>query len=155
MSFDKARVRAHSRRPITEEEVPYLESLGDELGRLRKQAGFTYSLLGDQAEISAAQLRNIVHGVRRTRASTLLRICVVLAEWLDETPEEIRARLVELAGPALAPEAKPEHQDRIDRRRADAPGNAQESRSASGLSGTSEPSGARCGTRRDAGGGTG
>ena len=89
MSFDKARVRAHSRRPITEEEVPYLESLGDELGRLRKQAGFTYSLLGDQAEISAAQLRNIVHGVRRTRASTLLRICVVLAEWLDETPEEI------------------------------------------------------------------
>jgi transcriptional regulator with XRE-family HTH domain len=113
----EAKERAWSRNPLTDEEIPYAKWLGSSIRLLRTDAGFTVGEFADRAQISRWHLWKLENGLRHTRASTLGRLAAVLAPRLGEDPEELAALLVRVAGPALAPEALPEHQERIDRRR--------------------------------------
>ena len=118
MATDKARARAHSRRPITDAEVQFLEDLAAELRRLRIEAQMTILLLAEMSQLGERQMRHILNGTRRTRASTLLRVAVVFELVLGINSSDLHAHLVEIAGPALASEPLPKHQSHIDRRRA-------------------------------------
>ena len=118
MATDKARARAHSRRPILDSEVPYLDDLGTELRRLRIEAHLTIVLLAEMSELGERQMRHVLNGTRRTRSSTLLRVAAVLAKSLGIDAKDLHAHLVEIAGPAIAPEPLPEHRAHLDRRHA-------------------------------------
>jgi transcriptional regulator with XRE-family HTH domain len=113
-----ARQRAASRRKIEAWEAPHLEALGAEVRRLRKLTTLTVAEFAWEIEVCVQHLWRLERGVRRTRRSTLARI----AEAVDaEVPElggtkVILTRLLELTGPALAPES--EYAARMDRRRA-------------------------------------
>jgi transcriptional regulator with XRE-family HTH domain len=112
------RQRAEARRPITDDEVPYLEAMGTALRRLRSEARLSRRILGLRAQVHQSTLTGIEHGSRRTRRSTLERIAAALVEELPArgTAAELVDYLVELAGPALAPVSA--YDERVQRRRA-------------------------------------
>jgi len=110
--------RARSRRPITADEVPGLEALGDELRRLRWDVARLHRpLLAIRAQISVRQIEQIERAIRRTRRSTLERIVVALVKVEPDLgkPAALVAQLTELAGIGLAPES--EYRERVERRR--------------------------------------
>jgi transcriptional regulator with XRE-family HTH domain len=106
-----------SGRPIPEE-VPYLAQLGDHLRRLRLDAGLAQWAMADLAVLAPRHIRRLERGECRTRRSTLERIANALADVNPDLgpADQLIDRLVELAGPALAPESP--YADRIARRRA-------------------------------------
>lgn len=126
---------SQSRIPITDEERPYLEALGAEVralrlgshptaeermlrqarGRVVRQPDQLRQVeLANRSDLSAYQVGQIERGRRRTRRSTLQRIVAALVD--EDLVEEVVDGLVEIAGPALAPESI--HADRVARRRA-------------------------------------
>lgn len=110
--------RARCRRPIASEEVAGLRALGDEIRRLRGQvARVARPRLAVRSEVSIRQLEQIEQAIRRTRRSTLARIAGALVELEPSigTADELVARLVALAGPALAPES--DYHERVEKRR--------------------------------------
>jgi hypothetical protein len=110
--------RARCRRPITADEVAGLEALGDELRRLRwKVARVARPALAVRAQVSIRQIEQIEQAIRRTRRSTLERIAAALVEMKPELGEaaDLVERLIELAGPGLAPESA--YRERVERRR--------------------------------------
>ena len=115
--MDEDKERAQSRNPITDDELPYAKWLGSSIRSLRLDAGFTAGEFVAHAQINCSTLFRIENALRHTRASTLERFAGILAWRLGEDRDELAALLIRVAGPALAPEAKPEHQGRIDRRR--------------------------------------
>lgn len=108
------RDRARSRRPIEPDEIPHLEALGRRLLELREGAGLSRAALAFVSELSNSHLGSLERATRRTRASTLERIASALTEDGEEG-EALRAELVSLAGPALAPES--EYAERVESRR--------------------------------------
>jgi transcriptional regulator with XRE-family HTH domain len=111
--------RARCRRPITPDEVPGLVALGDELRRLRRDvAGLARPQLAVRAQISVRTVEQIELGIRRTRRSTLERVVGGLTGDVvgrGKKCDTLVERLVDLAGPALAPESH--YRDRVERRR--------------------------------------
>lgn len=101
------------RCPITEEERPYAEALGRMLRSLRDEAAMTQSQLGALATLQSSSVSAIERGRRRTRRSTLERLVAVLLP--EQRREAIIDELVEVAGPALAPES--DWAERVARRR--------------------------------------
>ncbi len=114
-SDTRARQRASCRRPIGRHEIAPLEALGDLLAWLQDEARMTDRELAAAAQISQRHLQRLRIGVRRTRATTLERIALALAPWLDVDPTELHQQLVKTAGCSLAPPS--EFQARVDRRR--------------------------------------
>lgn len=110
--------RRQCRRPIQDHEVGHLERMGAALRAVREGLGVTPTQLARAAQINRSTLWRIELGERRTRESTLRRIAHGLAVL---TPEgsvhsaRLVQQLVDLAGPALAPES--EYADRVERRR--------------------------------------
>ena len=105
------------RRPIVEWEVPWLAKLGACVRDCRKQAGLSQAVLAARAGLAERSLRRIEHGHRRTRTSTLQRLVAALVggpAW-NGMADEVMARLLEAAGPALADES--EYRSRIEARR--------------------------------------
>ncbi|HEU5151104.1 MAG TPA: helix-turn-helix domain-containing protein [Iamia sp.] len=95
--------------------MSHLLGLGRELRAIRAEAGLTLVAVSRLATITAGHLGALERGRRRTRRSTLERIVAVLVP--DELDREATvARLVEAAGPALAPES--DFTERVARRRA-------------------------------------
>lgn len=95
------------RRPLQPHEVEPLRLLGAELRRLRRGSGLSCRQLGAAALFTTRHLERIEQGARRTRRSTLERlvdVMLVAAPHLGER-DELVARLVRAAGPALAPES--------------------------------------------------
>jgi transcriptional regulator with XRE-family HTH domain len=92
--------------------------LGDNLSVLRVDAGLSQREFALGAGMSPKSIYRIEAGVRRTRESTLHRIAEVLVETEPNygPVDRLTAYLVELAGPALAPESQ--YRDRVERRRA-------------------------------------
>ena len=113
-----ARLRAESRCPIPCDQVPALVALGEELRATREGVGLSRRVLGVAAEVSEGQLARVEWGARRTRASTLRRIAAALVAAAPElgSADELTEALVELAGPALAPESR--YAERVAKRRA-------------------------------------
>lgn len=112
-----------TRRPITDHERIYLEALGREVMRLRRQAGLSRAELADAAGFGESSVARIERGTRRTTAVRLERMAAVLAPpFPGESVNRIAARLVEMAGPALAPPASAKalraerHKERRQRR---------------------------------------
>lgn len=112
------RPASECRRPIEDAEVDYLLELGENVRFLREDAGLSRRELAWQAFVHPSTIERIEYGTRRTRRSTLERIAAALVEALgldDGEAVGLVEYLVELAGPALAPES--DHADRIVRRR--------------------------------------
>lgn len=105
------------RRPITPDEVPYLERFGQVLQKLCRQAGLKQVEVAGGAQLSASHFWKLTRGLRRTRASTIARIANVLAPEIGVDPKTLETKMLRAIGPALAPEADPAHRERIDRRR--------------------------------------
>lgn len=117
----KASLRARTRRPITDDEIPYLEALGAELRQLRTDVGLQRARLASLAGVQPETIRWIEFGVRRTRRPMLERlVAATLTAGGDDLDAVVAAEVVDhlcaLAGPALAPASQ--YQDRVDRRRA-------------------------------------
>lgn len=112
---DHDKARAKCRRPIEPWEVPYLVAVGKRLQEMIKQARYRQTDLALASKISRSQLYNYRTGRNRPRSSTLLRIVTALAERLDADASDLHHELVELAGPALAPETA--YPDRVNGRR--------------------------------------
>lgn len=100
-------------RPLTPEDREHAALLGAELRRLRLAAGGTQRTVALAAELSRRQLQYLEAGHRRTRASTLQRLASVLVPAPDDAATY--ARLVAVAGPALAAESP--YAPRVARRR--------------------------------------
>lgn len=113
-------VRAQSRSPLTDAEVPHAEALGAAVLAFRKRLGIARQAAADAALLSPWGLWAIERGVRRTRASTLARIAEGLVRSADPDDAEsldaatLAAGWVALAGPALAAESP--FRERIERR---------------------------------------
>lgn len=113
------KVRAQSRKPLTDEELPEARALGNLLRTLRKQAGYGPKEFCELTVISTQQLYRIEMAQRRTRESTLKRCASTLGLRLPDTNlEALIELLVATAGTALAPEPTPAIQAGIDRNRA-------------------------------------
>lgn len=97
----------------SDSERPFLEQLGYELLQRRRDWGLSRAAMAELVELSAEQVKNIENAKRRTRASTLRRFAEVLVEPAEV--EAVLAHLLEVVGPALAPESK--WGDRQQRRR--------------------------------------
>jgi hypothetical protein len=109
------------RRPITDDERPYLLALGAELKSLRGMSGLTRYQLAFDSLLSMSHLIDLFYGRRRTRRSTLTRIvdALVAANPALGPAQVLHERLCELAGPGLAPESTyPDTVARTLRRRA-------------------------------------
>jgi transcriptional regulator with XRE-family HTH domain len=111
-------LRAESRRPIEDAEIPYLEALAGRLAALRTAAGLSRNRLASAAEVRVETVLRIEAGVRRTRRSTLGRIGAALAAANPARggPDHMTNHLVAIAGPALAAECP--YAERNARRRA-------------------------------------
>lgn len=105
---------AWCRRPITSAEVPYLATAGARLRAARVESGLLIREVAERAAIGANHVSAIERGKRRTRRSTLARIVTVLVDD-DDNRRRLLAELVDLAGPALAPESA--YQERVAKRR--------------------------------------
>ncbi len=92
----RSRQRATCRRPISPDEVDFLESLAELLRALRREAQLTQQALAFRAELSESQLYRIEAGTRRTRRSTLDRLAGALVEACSGlgSPSEVADRLV-------------------------------------------------------------
>ena len=111
------RQRQRLRRPIRQEEVPYLERLAAELRALRNAAGLSRGELGARSDTSASMIRDIERTTARTRMTTLERLSRALAETQPRIgpPKRLLTRLTVAAGPALAPES--EYAAQVEKRR--------------------------------------
>lgn len=110
--------RAQARRPLTDEELPDAESLGQELRSLRLRARLSQVELVYWSSLSSNHVFNLEHACRRTRHSTLLRIARVLVDHLPDylgSADDLAEHLVQVAGAALAHESG--HPERVERRR--------------------------------------
>jgi transcriptional regulator with XRE-family HTH domain len=107
-------VTTEGRRPIRDDERPYLLAMGAALRAARVDAGLPVSQLSERCGVDRWHLDDLERGRRRTRASTLERICGALTAG-DSERDQLHAQLVALAGPGLAPESQ--YADRIARRR--------------------------------------
>ena len=108
--------RAGSRNPLTADEVPYAEALGEYLRGLRKETGLATRVIAIRAGIVYETWHRIELATRHTRHSTLERIANELGEALDRDPKPIYLEMVRLAGPCLAPESL--YRERVENRRA-------------------------------------
>ena len=109
--------RSRCRRPIHAEEVAELEALGAEIRRLRTQGlRMSRRRFASLAELSEGHVARLEGGLRRTRASTLLRIAVQVVRRSPDLgdAETIASGLISSAGGALAPESA--YRDRVERR---------------------------------------
>ena len=110
--------RAESRAPIPDDHVQYLERLGTELEQMRCSLGLTAASVADAAFLSKSHVRRLERACRRTRLSTLERIAAAFELLADPDDgvrsDEVLRRLVEAAGPSLAPESP--WRERIERR---------------------------------------
>jgi hypothetical protein len=113
-------IRAQSRRPIPDEEVPDLEALGRELVGYREMFGLARSSVAELALLHPSHLWRLELGLRRTRRSTLERIVAAFMELADDevteavTADEVLTRLLAAAGSSLAEESR--YQERMLRR---------------------------------------
>lgn len=89
--------------PIEAWERPYLVQLGRRLRALRREAAMTQTQLGAAAGLHPVSVRRIELGLRRTRQSTLRRLVLGLGTAPGDV-DQLMAELIQLAGPALAPE---------------------------------------------------
>lgn len=103
------------RRPITAEEVPHLEALGQRVTEMRTAVGLTRRSLSRLAPVSYEHLSAIERGKRRTRRSMLQRILAPIVH--DDALEMELDELVAIAGPALALEIDEAYAERAQRRR--------------------------------------
>ena len=108
---------ARARKPVEPWEQPYLRAMGAQLKLYRRASRMTWRDLRAAAGISDRAIRYYEAGQRRPRPSTLLRIARAMAANTPALgdPEAIMAQLLELAGPAVAPEST--LVDRIEKRR--------------------------------------
>lgn len=95
--------RLSARRPISDDEVPHLEAFGEELRRLREDAGLSQRELAKATSYGQGHIFRLEHGYRRPRTLTIERIAaaVVAADPEMGPADLIVADLVELAGPAM------------------------------------------------------
>ena len=70
--------RAACRRPLEPDELPRLEALGRRLRELRRWARLTQRELARAAELSERHVGRLEGGRRRTRRTTLERLCAAL-----------------------------------------------------------------------------
>ena len=100
-------VDANIRRPLQPHEVEPLRRLGAEVRELRGRSGLSCRQLGAAALFTTRHLERIEQGARRTRRSTLERLVDVMLLAAPDLGErdELVARLLQAAGPALAPES--------------------------------------------------
>jgi hypothetical protein len=111
--------RCRGRSEVEAESVAYLVCRSAGLETEGYSFPYVARWADGKAGVSEDHLYRIEKGLRRTRQSTLVRIVDAICEMASRLgdPEHHVVGLVPLAGPALAPEALPEHQDHIDRRR--------------------------------------
>jgi len=103
--LDKAGQRAGVRgNPITEDDVPYLEKLGETIHTLRLQAKLSMPEAGALAQLHHLSWMRLEAGTRRTRIETLGRIAKVLAPRVGLDYDVLHLYLIDLAGPALGDE---------------------------------------------------
>jgi transcriptional regulator with XRE-family HTH domain len=117
LEASKKAARQRCRRPIEDNEVPYLEAMGHRLRQLRQAAGMTLEGLARASSSNVRTIQRVEIGVRRTRRSTLsrwLEILTTRAPVIGDV-DDLLDELCALAGPGLAPES--EYRDRIERRR--------------------------------------
>jgi hypothetical protein len=97
------RYRRGQPRPITDDELPYLQALGAAVRKMRDESGLTGKALAATALISEGQLGRIVAGTRRTKRSTLGRLVAVAVESNPDLgpADDLLARLCDIAGPSL------------------------------------------------------
>lgn len=115
--------RASCRKPILDSEVPALEALGRAIEAAREAAGLRRWELAAWAELSEHHLLRLEAGVRRTRASTLVRIAEAIVKGEAETADVPPGRAQALLGRFLAAGAgvvadESPFAERLDRRRA-------------------------------------
>src|SRR4051794_12203611 len=98
--------RRDSRRPIEDWERHHLCALGALLLSSRVGLRRSQRETALRAEIGERHLRDLEHGERRTRRSTLTRIAVALVDSGNEIEaKRLYADFQAAAGPALAPES--------------------------------------------------
>lgn len=97
---------------VTPEDLPHLTALTDRLEDLRQQAGLSRNQLSALAGRSDSYMRALVAHRFRPRELALEQFAVGLAAILDLDAAELHAELVALAGPSLAPSARPEYRVR-------------------------------------------
>jgi transcriptional regulator with XRE-family HTH domain len=92
-----------NRRPITDDERPHLERLGQALRQLRRSSGLTVKELTVAAMISPQHWANLVGAKRRTKRSTLGRLVAIAVEANPAlgSPDQLLEDLCDLAGPTL------------------------------------------------------
>jgi transcriptional regulator with XRE-family HTH domain len=95
--------RSSGRRPISDDEVAHLEAFGEELRRLREDAGLSQRELAKATSYGQGHIHRLEHGYRRPRSLTIERIAAAIVTVdPDMGPAHlIVADLVELAGPAM------------------------------------------------------
>lgn len=103
MVFLRLGFPAVTMRPIEDHERPHLAAFGAELRRLRHAAGLTQLQVAIKADLSEMMIRYLEHGQRRTRPSTIHRLAAAVA---PDDVDTVAHRLLELAGPAVAPESR-------------------------------------------------
>lgn len=103
----RVRERASCRRPIHDDEIPHLEAMGDELRRMRLEAGLSWETVAHLASVNWLTVYRLESGVRRTRRPMLERLVVAILSTVDDdvTAAEVADvvdHLIDLVGPALA-----------------------------------------------------
>lgn len=100
-------VSTNIRRPLQPHELEPLRLLGAEVKELRRRSGLSCRQLSAVVLFTTRHVERIEQGARRTRRSTLERLvdALVLAAPDLGQRDELVARLVRAAGPALAPES--------------------------------------------------
>ncbi len=104
-----------TRRPITTDEQPGLDTLGRLLREYRTSAHLTRADLAQLVGVHPSTIERIERATRRTRRSTLEAIALALAEVIGQPTSAISSPLLTVGAPVLAPES--EYADRIARRR--------------------------------------
>jgi transcriptional regulator with XRE-family HTH domain len=110
-------VSPNIRRPLEPHEHAYLLDLGHEVRALREAAGVSCRYIARALLYNTRTVERIEQGTRRTRRSTLEALLDVLLLACPDLGErdELVQRLVDAAGPALAPESP--HADKSGGRR--------------------------------------
>lgn len=113
------RRRARVRRPISDAEALHLEEMGRGLRQLREDEGIPRTVVAERADLSYTYVRELERGTSRPRPATVKRIVqAVYPEIPSEEQDALTRDLLDLAGPAVAPDLTPEEAERRRLRRA-------------------------------------